>query len=54
MSKTRDQRHEQLCRADAWLTEFRTRAPILFTLFCAGIAVCLAGVVLKILEWTGL
>jgi hypothetical protein len=49
--KTRADRSQQLRRIDAWLLEFRLRAPILFTLFCASLAVMLAGIVLKILEW---
>jgi hypothetical protein len=52
--KPRVSRMEQLRRIDAWLTQFRTRAPILFGLFCLGISVCIAGVVLKVLEWSGL
>ena len=49
---TRFERQQDFQRIDRWLQEFHRRAPVLFALMCAGIAISifgLAGIVVDLI-----
>jgi hypothetical protein len=51
--RTGSERHREFLRIDRWLHEFHQRAPMLFLVMCAGIAVSAVGLVFWVIERAG-
>jgi hypothetical protein len=51
--RTPSARYREFLRIDRWLYEFHQRAPMLFLVMCAGIAVSAVGLVFWVIDRAG-